>query len=548
MRHPSASHVTIGDALVFIPSLPLCPDRPVHTIAFSARRQCVSLGLALLLAGCTDDQQPITAPDAAHPASVVSVSDDGVISASMELPFAPGTGEDWFMWGRFPEHEELRVPAGPHEVEFDVSGGVSFMRKPGVEPWHTSSFEGLYIGIGGVRLPDEVFPALRLQMGYVHAEFEGQDYPPLYAWQAEPYSTAPAHGKVILTGPGRIIFNRHYNSGWFTHFEWATYEGKRNWRLWDWVSDQRVSLTIRPLTKIKLDCGGGTVARGDSIGCHVSADPPGGTLTNIQWSFTDSAGVTVSAPNGTGDRWGGTMVTGGEISVSAILNGDSVGDTKRIAVRARNWPRLQLSTPAHDSLHGHLPVIPTVLPNGHLANPGELADSHLERNPYNMPWGNNYVGINSGPNTGYWYVTQPLRRPTFLVHTSDAFSPGNPWYERQHGPHPYCSKHDVRNILRRRARAHEGIDGPIHGDPYQPTYSHYSAARHWFASQVDVNKMFEEKVFYLQPGQSGFTFTTFVQALEVMWVEQVQVPHTSYNNSLVHTPQNLMLMHCLLRP
>lgn len=282
----------------------------MHTIAFSARSQYISLGLALLLGGCTDDQKAITAPDAARPASVVSVSDDGVISASMDLPFAPGAGENWFLWGRFPEHEELRVPAGPHEVEFDVSGGVRFMRKPGVEPWHTGVLEGVYVGIGGVRLPDEWLPALRLQMGYVHAEFEGQGYPPLYAWQAEPYSTAPAHGKVILTGPGRIIFNRHYNSGWFSHLDSWSYEGKKAWQLWDWVSDQRVSLTIRPLTKIKLDCGSGTVTRGDSISCHVSPEPSGsGTLTDIRWTFTGSAGVTV-AKDGDPEpaEWKGIMV------------------------------------------------------------------------------------------------------------------------------------------------------------------------------------------------------------------------------------------------
>ena len=207
-----------------------------------------------------------------------------------------------------------------------------------------------------------------------------------------------------------------------------------------------------------------------------------------------------------------------------------------------------MANPAHDSVHGHLPVTPTVLPNGHLANPGQVADSHLERNPANTPWGGNYLGINSGPNTGYWYVTQPLRNPTFLVHTSNAFSPGNPWYERQHGPHPYCTKHDVRNILRRRARAHEGIEPPIPGDPYQPTYSHFSAARRWFAAQVDVNKLFEEKVLHMDPGASGYTHLTFVQVLEAMWVEKVQTPHAVYNDSLVHTPTNVMLVHCLLRP
>lgn len=507
--------------------------------------------LLAILSGCKDDATSVVLePGRLSSASQVQVSDDGVITATIDLPFAPLNG-NWDWWGRLPDHAELRIPPGLHEVEFDVSGGVRFVRKPGFEPWQANSFlEDLYIGPGGVRIhPEELFPALRLQLGYEHAEFEGQGYPPLYAWQAEPFSTGPAHGKVVVFGPGRLSFNRHWNSGWFGLMDVPGWEGLRAWQIWDWISDQRATLTIRPLTKIKLDCGSGTVTRGDSIGCHVSPEPSGsGTLTDIRWSFTDTAGVTVTAPAGTGDRWGGRMVIGGEVHVSGVLNGDSVGETKAISVRARSWPRLQLSTPAHDSLHGHLPVIPAVLPNGHLANPAELADSHLERNPGNMPWGNNYMGINSGPNTGYWYVTQPLRRPTFLVHTSDAFSPGNPWYERQHGPHPYCSKHDVRNILRRRARAHEGIGPPIPGDPYQPTESHYTAARRWFTTQVDVNKLFEEKVFYLQPGQSGGTFTTFGQELEVMWVNKVQEPHAAYNNSLVHTPTNIMLVHCLLRP
>jgi hypothetical protein len=241
------------------------------------------------------------------------------------------------MWGRFPEHEVLRIPAGPHEVEFEVGGGVYFVRKPGVEPWQASALDGVYIGPGGVRLSqDEWFPALRLQMAYEHASFEGLGYPPLYAWQAEPYSTGPARGRIVLTGPGRIIFNRHYNSGWFGLLDAWTYEGKM-WQYYDYFSDQKVKLTIRPQARIKLDCGSETVTRGDSIGCSVSAEPSG-TLTDVQWRFTDSAGVTVAAPNGTGERWGGRMVAGGEISVSANLDGDSVGESRRIAVKARNWP------------------------------------------------------------------------------------------------------------------------------------------------------------------------------------------------------------------
>lgn len=484
-------------------------------------RKCLYIGLALLLASCTGDQQPITASDAVRPASVVSVSDDGVISAAMDLPFAPDAGGNWWMWGRFPEHEELRIPAGPHEVEFNVSGGVYFVRKPGVEPWHTSILEGVYIGPGGVRLsPDEWYPALRLQMGYEHAEFEGLGYPPLYAWQAEPYSTSPAHGRVVLVGPGRVTFNRHYNSGWFTALLGYGYEGKQGWELWDWISDQRVTLSIRPLTK-KLDviCDSVMVTRGNNIGCNAST--PNGTLTNIQWAFTDSAGNTIQGPSGPAD-WGGQMVVGGTVRATGSVDGQPVSDSVAVSVKPRTWNHIRLRVRQDPFPPGHLPSPANV------AVPGHLGDSHAD-SLLSLP----VKEITTGPNNGWWFLERPVVEFGFIVHINDpAFATGSDWYKLQTGgnyvlssgtvvPNGRCSGSQVP-VLRQLTREHEGLGS-------SSLTSHADAARVYLQTGKPHERL-ERTVGYGPDFLGGFSFLNFAYGKYVdiaVEMEHFAKPHTN---------------------
>lgn len=60
--------------------------------------------------------------------------------------------------------------------------------------------------------------------------------------------------------------------------------------------------------------------------------------------------------------------------------------------------------------------------------------------------------------------------------------------------------------------------------------------------------IFEKQVYYGVNPDPTFTMMTFRQVLDALWVDEVQTPHETFNNGLVHTPQNLWLVHCLFRP
>jgi hypothetical protein len=446
--------------------------------------------VALLLglsAGCLDGGRSVTEPSGLRPASQIQVSDDGVITATMDLPFAPSDG-NWWLWGRFPEHEELRIPAGRHEVEFEVSGGVRFVRKPGFERFLTSHLDTMYIGPGGVRInPDEWYPALRLRMGYEHAEFEGQGYDPLQAWQAEPFSTGPARGRVVLFGPGRIIFDRHYGSGWFGLMDGLVHapfgETANGWQAFEAVSDQRVTLTIRPLSRrLKLTCTGdlgrNLVTRGKLITCTAEKDARSapGPLVITGWTY---GGV----PRGDGDpvsaEWKGIMVKGGTVQVSGrVGSGEVQTATATIVVEDRTWggeiPLMHMEEMGASGGDTRFPALPAVIEwASNLGGfrsfleppPGERAEDPIQT-------------VEGGPNDGLSYFGD-LSFPVWVrIRINDtAMQRGSGFYNAQErdassrgstiGGAPWCSARVVTTVLSDRVRAHERR----HRDVYREAFA-----------------------------------------------------------------------------
>lgn len=301
--------------------------------------------------GCVDGRRITDSNEHSSATHQPLVSDGGVIRGTVELPFALASQhpDDWFFWGRFPEHEEIWIPAGAHEIEFEVTGGVRFTRTADA-PWQVDRLDDVYIGPGGIRSsPEEWFPALRLQMGFVHADFEGLGYPPQYVWQAEPYSNGPARKRVVLTGPGRIVFNRHYNSNWWYGLNSYSFEGRPMWLYYTSVSDQKVQLTIRPLAELRVACTGdlgeSRVTRGEELTCTATSDSEFGQVEIETWSFsgTDSQGQPYIYPEEmdggiTDNPWRGKMAISGIVTVRATVSG---GEPKSrsipITVEARDW-------------------------------------------------------------------------------------------------------------------------------------------------------------------------------------------------------------------
>jgi hypothetical protein len=215
-------------------------------------------------------------------------------------------------------------------------------------------------------------------------------------------------------------------------------------------------LTFRPEQerKLELSCNAYSIERGQPLNCAVSAKP-NGELREIRWKFVDSAGHEIPGPQDA-KTWGGPIVVGGRVHVSARIGEDSVmrKDTL-IAVRPRAWPRLTLNV--REEAGAHLPAPSNV------ARAGDLADGHVEQ-PSTLP----SARIDFGPNTGWWYVPQPLPAVPVVIHLNyAAFQSGSAWFMLQSGgtytdpstgvsyPGGYCTGAQVPTLFRL-AREHEG--------------------------------------------------------------------------------------------
>lgn len=195
-----------------------------------------------------------------------------------------------------------------------------------------------------------------------------------------------------------------------------------------------------------------SVTRGQPMTCKVAAKPSG-TLTEVRWIFRDTVGYEVPSPSDLLE-WNGVLVIGGEMRVSALLNGDSVSASRAIAVLPRTWSRLRIRVQEENP--NHLP------PPAAVSFAGELADIHADSiGPLPVRT------IDTGPNTGWSYLHSELPRiPITVLINEPAFAPGSDWRKLQTGgtythpngtvvPNGYCTSAHVPTI-RQLAREHEG--------------------------------------------------------------------------------------------
>lgn len=223
-------------------------------------------------------------------------------------------------------------------------------------------------------------------------------------------------------------------------------------------------------SRLELSCPP-SVERGNPMRCTVAANPAG-TLTDIQWSFSDTAGHVVRDSGRA--EWTGTMVVGGRINVTARLSGTPVASDTPIAVTPRRWPRI--SVVAVDSGNGHLPAQPRFI--------YDLADTHppIPDGPIDIDT------ITSGPNAGWAYLALPITRVRAIVHISGGFRPGTPLYQMQRWGtdpvtgQPFCRPSQFSSDVEQGARQHEGL---IAG----PSPSHVSVYRQWYRNNTPQTHM-----------------------------------------------------------
>jgi hypothetical protein len=270
--------------------------------------------------------------------------------------------------------------------------------------------------------------------------------------------------------------------------------------------------------RLELKCNA-RLDRGDNLRCTALANPTG-VLDSIQWEFTDSAGHTIPGPGGA-TFWEGGMVVGGTMKVTARLNGLPVAEDTLVKVIARRWNTIRLRARQHPYPPGHLPSPANV------TSPGHLGDSHADSLTTLS-----VREITAGPNTGWWYVDQPVTEFGFVVHINEAaFAPGSGWYNLQTGgdyvlpsgvkvPNGRCDSSHIPT-MRRLTREHEGLGS-------SSLTSHADAARIYLNTNRPQDTL-EAQTAY-GPDLVGYNFYQGVYATYVgiaSSMEGFAAPHTT---------------------
>ena len=242
--------------------------------------------------------------------------------------------------------------------------------------------------------------------------------------------------------------------------------------------------------KLVLSCDPSPlVRRGSSVACSAAATPAGAMLTDLVWTFVDSAGHQIPGPTGTTMTWGGEIVVSGKMVVTGKVNGVQVADSSLLRVEPRSWPTPRLDV--QEKGHGDLPAPSAV------TVVGDLAHTHVDD-----PSGLAFHTIQDGPNKG-WAVLDSMPSVPITIHINDAWKPGSAWYELQHygnyvdpvtGAHVhYCAKYELPGLLPD-VRGHEG------SIPWSLT-SHVDVFRDWVRNHRPQDQM--EAVVTYEPDLAG---------------------------------------------
>jgi hypothetical protein len=207
--------------------------------------------------------------------------------------------------------------------------------------------------------------------------------------------------------------------------------------------------------KLELTCMPLTVERGSDVSCRVRAGS--GALTNIRWQFTDSAGHVIAGPEGA-TRWGGRMVIGGMMNVTAELNGLQTSADTSIAVRARAWTS---PVPQRREIYMKCATLSStcfqLYPPTHHRHLGSTIFQ-----PRGVRLFDRATSITDGPNAGWSYLNgteSPARFDEQVIILNDLLNPANNdavatawWAER-----PQCDRATVREGVLSHERHHADL-------------------------------------------------------------------------------------------
>jgi hypothetical protein len=215
--------------------------------------------------------------------------------------------------------------------------------------------------------------------------------------------------------------------------------------------------------EMKLTCDAYTITRGERLECSVAADAPGATLTDIRWSFRDDHRHDIPGPPES--RWGGTIVVGGTISVSAHVDGQPFSErTQRINVRPREW---QDYLPPAIIRHESCPKRTSTCPQTQLTRERDTGVTFIPVDQIRENF--RAEPVSEGPNAGWWYVAgtePPITLPAPIVRLNpQLFDASSSFYRDRRT----CRPADVQYWITRHEQVHVEIgherarDGWING-------------------------------------------------------------------------------------
>ena len=187
--------------------------------------------------------------------------------------------------------------------------------------------------------------------------------------------------------------------------------------------------------KLGLKCdgraGADSVIRGNRMECIVSSEPAGAALANVRWQFEDEQGHAIAGPSGGDLNWGGVMVVGGKMQVTATLSDKPVAAVVAVTVTPRDWTG-KITFPPEPQ--------PTWVRGDPLKYPptmtgDTLADGTLGKARYPHPEPASGYGEGTGPNAGWYFLDQlPYFSPSSSqIFLNVALQPSDPFYQAQRG-------------------------------------------------------------------------------------------------------------------
>jgi hypothetical protein len=235
-----------------------------------------------------------------------------------------------------------------------------------------------------------------------------------------------------------------------------------------YVEGQRVTVRSSGVPyvppELVLDCGPNPVTRGGDLNCTVSSEP-GGSLTDIAWLFRDDEGHDIPGPSAL--SWGGTMVIGGTVSVSARLDGAQLPEeSQRVDVRARAWVD---HLPPADVRYESCRLRTYTCPATELVKEMDTGVTFLPAEQIKI----NYRAypIAEGPNAGWWYVAgtePPITLPAPVTRLNpQLFDPNSRFYATRRTCRPvdvqyWITRHENVHVEIGQQRAREGwINGAL---------------------------------------------------------------------------------------